>query len=83
MHTVVYNAVYSVVFSTVYTILLIVTIIRKQVGGFSSGNKSANLATFKSGYSLLYNKVSTVQYSVHWTFQYSICVCGVQLLSEM
>ena len=51
--------------------------------GFSSGNKSANPATFKSGYSLLYINVYTVQYSVHWTFQYSIYVWGVKLLSEM
>ena len=82
VHTVVYSAVYSVVFSTVYSILL-VKICRKQVRGFFSGNKSANQATFKSGYSLLYIKVYTVQYSVHLTFQYSICVWDVQCLSEM
>ena len=82
VHIVVYSAVYSIVFSTVYTIVL-VTIGRKQVRGISSGNLSANPGTFKSGYSLLYIKVYTIQYSVHLTFQYSVCVWGVQLLSEM
>ena len=50
VHTVVYSAVYSIVFITVYTILLVI-IFRKLVRGFSSGNKSANPATLKSGYS--------------------------------
>ena len=82
VHTVVYSAVYSIVFSTVYTILFATTY-RKQGRGFTSGIKSANPATFKFAYSLLYIKVYTVQYNVHLTFQYSICVWGVQLLSEM
>ena len=82
VHSIVYSAVYSIVISTVYTILL-VTAYRKQGRGFPSGNKSANPATFKSGYSLLYIKVFTVQYSVHLTFQHSICVWGVQVLSGM
>ena len=67
VHTVVYSAVYSIVFGTVYT-LLIVTICKKQGRGFSSGNKSANPVTFKSGYSILYIKVYTVQYTVHLPF---------------
>ena len=69
VHTVVYSAVYSIVFSTMYTILLL-TICRKQGRGCSSGNKSANSATFKSGYSSLYIKA----YTVHYFLEQYMCV---------
>ena len=52
--------------------------------GCSLGNKSAEPATFTSGYSLFYSTVYTVQcsvqYSVQCSVQYSIGMWGVQAL---
>ena len=73
--TVVWSAVDSVVFNTVYTALS-TTIYRKQGRGYPLGNKSSHPATLTFGYSLLYITVYTVQYSVHFTFQCSICMWG-------
>ena len=74
--TVVYSAVYSIGFSTVY-IKLLVAIYIMQGRGFSLGNKSFHPATLTPGYRLLYTTVYTVQYSVHFTFQYCLCIWGV------
>jgi hypothetical protein len=75
VHTVVYSAVYSLVFSTVYSILL-VKICRKQVRGFSSGNKP--LLSLVTVYCTL---KCTLYSTVYIEIFSTVYVCGVSSYS--
>ena len=85
MYIIVYGTVYSTVYTVVYSAVysLVFSIYMKQGISCSSGNKSAGPANLTSGISLLYIAVYNVQYSVHFTFQYSKFMGGIQVLSEM